>query len=124
MSALTVVRKRAMAKFFSSLQIMALSKHHDTPIHILQAGSPLVKVGEEIKSGRGPLLISYVFAPSNSEITSLRSPLLRYHRKMYGLGEVSDHILKRLETHTDVSIYQHYNSLLPKTAITPLPVVI
>lgn len=41
---------------------MALSKAFDSPIHILQAGTDLVKVGEEIKSGRGPMLISYVYS--------------------------------------------------------------
>lgn len=49
---------------------MALAKAFNSPIHVLQAGTDLVKVGEEITSGRGPMLISY-------------------HRKMYGLGEVS-----------------------------------
>ncbi|KAK4054463.1 OTU protein [Microbotryomycetes sp. JL201] len=49
-------------------EINALSKYYQTPIHVLQAGTDLVKVGEDFPTERGPILISY-------------------HRKMYGLGE-------------------------------------
>ncbi|KAM0791376.1 hypothetical protein ACM66B_005841 [Microbotryomycetes sp. NB124-2] len=49
-------------------EINALSKYYKAPIHVLQAGTDLVKVGEEYPANRGPILISY-------------------HRKMYGLGE-------------------------------------
>ncbi|KAI5480627.1 hypothetical protein MNV49_000323 [Pseudohyphozyma bogoriensis] len=50
-------------------EINALSKYFKSPIWVLQAGTDLVKVGDEWEgTGRGPMLISY-------------------HRKMYGLGE-------------------------------------
>lgn len=53
-------------------EIKALSKYFATPIYIVQAGTKdAVKVEDpSLPQGRGPLLISY-------------------HRKMYGLGEVS-----------------------------------
>ncbi|KAK4053937.1 OTU protein [Microbotryomycetes sp. JL221] len=49
-------------------EINALSKFYHAPIHVLQAGTDIVKVGEDAPTDRGPILISY-------------------HRKMYGLGE-------------------------------------
>jgi OTU domain-containing protein 6 len=48
-------------------EILALSRVFNTPIHVVQAGSPVVKVGAE-ESKSDPLMISY-------------------HRRMYGLGE-------------------------------------
>lgn len=52
-------------------EILAMSRALHTPIWVVQAGQPVVKVGqEEAKPGQQPLLISY-------------------HRRMYGLGEVS-----------------------------------
>lgn len=50
-------------------EILALSKVLYTPIHIVQAGMPVVKIGDDEFRERAPLLISY-------------------HIKMYGLGEV------------------------------------
>ncbi|KAJ1576314.1 hypothetical protein NDA12_000947 [Ustilago hordei] len=50
-------------------EILALSRAFRTPIHIVQAGLPVLKVGqEEFENDTKPLFISY-------------------HRKMYGLGE-------------------------------------
>ncbi|KAJ3416492.1 OTU domain-containing protein 6B [Chytridiales sp. JEL 0842] len=49
------------------LEIQALSMHLKREIHVIQAGSPVVKVGEHFKSDK-PLLISY-------------------HRHHFGLGE-------------------------------------
>ncbi|KAM0753088.1 OTU-domain-containing protein [Meredithblackwellia eburnea MCA 4105] len=49
-------------------EISALAKYFQAPIHVLQAGTGLVKIGEDLPPGRGPMYISY-------------------HRKMYGLGE-------------------------------------
>ncbi|PWN98966.1 cysteine proteinase [Tilletiopsis washingtonensis] len=48
-------------------EILALSRAYKTQIHVVQAGSPVLKVGEGEQKGE-PLQISY-------------------HRKMYGLGE-------------------------------------
>lgn len=51
-------------------EILALSRAYHTPIHVVQAGSPVVKVGTEEASDpeEVPVIISY-------------------HRHMYGLGE-------------------------------------
>ncbi|KAL4400242.1 Otu2 protein [Malassezia pachydermatis] len=49
-------------------EILALSKVLHTPIHVIQAGMPVVKIGDEEVGDRTPLTISY-------------------HVKMYGLGE-------------------------------------
>ena len=53
-------------------EILALSKVLSTPIHIVQVGMPIVKIGDDEFRERSPLLISY-------------------HVKMYGLGEVCTH---------------------------------
>ncbi|WFD24540.1 ubiquitinyl hydrolase 1 [Malassezia equina] len=53
-------------------EILALSKVLFTPIHIVQVGMPIVKIGDDEFRERSPLLISY-------------------HVKMYGLGEVCTH---------------------------------
>ena len=49
-------------------QILALSKYYQVPIYVIQADSPVVKVGESEKNQKGPLTISY-------------------HRRAFGLGE-------------------------------------
>lgn len=48
-------------------EILALSKVFHTPIHVMQPGMPMVKIGDEFD--KAPLLISY-------------------HIKLFGLGEV------------------------------------
>lgn len=54
-------------------EIMALSQVLHTPIHVVQAGSPIIKIGEDQFADKAPLWIAY-------------------HVKMYGLGEVRIHI--------------------------------
>ena len=66
-------------------EILALSKVLHTPIHVVQAGSPVIKIGDEEFADKTPLWISY-------------------HIKMYGLGEVRAHMPN----------IQHYNSLRPR----------
>ncbi|MCO5568889.1 hypothetical protein L7F22_022591 [Adiantum nelumboides] len=57
-------------------EILALSRAFETPIWVVQAGSPVVKVGEdEGAKGQDALMISY-------------------HRKMYGLGEHYNSLVK------------------------------
>lgn len=51
-------------------ELLALSKVLYTPIYVVQAGLPIIKIGEEDFKDRSPLCIAY-------------------HVKMYGLGEVS-----------------------------------
>lgn len=75
-------------------QILALSKHFGAPIHILQAGTDLVKVGDELPAGRGPMLISCVPLSPLRAIQQTHSGVRRYHRKMYGLGEVRSSLPK------------------------------
>lgn len=49
-------------------EILAISHVFHTPIHVLQPGMPLVRIGDEAYPDKRPLLISY-------------------HTKLYGLGE-------------------------------------
>lgn len=51
-------------------EILALSRAYHTPIHVVQAGSPVVKVGTEEATGPEDLPV-----------------IISYHRHMYGLGE-------------------------------------
>lgn len=51
-------------------EILALSRAFHTPIHVVQAGSPVVKVGTEEASSPEDLPV-----------------IISYHRHMYGLGE-------------------------------------
>lgn len=56
-------------------QITALSKYFRAPIHIVQAGTRLVKFGEDLPSGRGPLLISCALQPASPlPLLTLESP--------------------------------------------------
>jgi len=74
-------------------EIQALAKAFGVPIHVLQEGTDLVKVGEEV---RQPDFKAEGQVP-NVDVGIKRAPalLISYHRKMYGLGE-------------------HYNSLRPR----------
>ncbi|KAL1915720.1 uncharacterized protein VTP21DRAFT_6479 [Calcarisporiella thermophila] len=56
------------ASWGGQLEILALSKAYQVPIHVVQMGSPMVKIGEEEFPDKAPLLLSY-------------------HRHAYGLGE-------------------------------------
>lgn len=62
---------------------------------MLQAGTDVVQIGDEF-AGRGPLLISYAspLPPLRKDVRHRGANVFcifprRYHRKMYGLGEVS-----------------------------------
>lgn len=66
-------------------EILALSRAFETPIWVVQAGSPVMKVGEE----EG--------AAAAKGSAKQEAVMISYHRKMYGLGE-------------------HYNSLVKLTA--------
>ncbi|KAI9003224.1 hypothetical protein BC832DRAFT_593297 [Gaertneriomyces semiglobifer] len=61
-------RVRDTALWGGQLELLALSKALQREIHVLQANTPVVKVGEEFKGRGGPLILSY-------------------HRHAYGLGE-------------------------------------
>lgn len=60
-------------------EIMALSRAYNVPIHVVQAGKPPVVIHEPPPNMTNGLEISVVF--------------ISYHRRMYGLGEVSRHPL-------------------------------
>lgn len=50
-------------------QIIALSKYFRAPIHVLQAGTDIVKTGEDLPPGRGPILLSCVSAVGTLVLT-------------------------------------------------------
>ena len=79
-------------------EILALSKAFNIPIHVVQWGSPSV-----VEHSPGP-----DFPPGGPIV------YISYHRRMYGLGEVSidsSHTTSSLQYIYD----QHYNSLRPKS---------
>lgn len=58
-------------------EILALSRAFDVPIHVIQGGHPPIVVHN----------------PRNGSVDEGRTPVrISYHRKMYGLGEVSHRI--------------------------------
>jgi OTU domain-containing protein 6 len=54
-------------------EIQALSRAFAVPIHVVQGGEPKV----------------VVHGPGNQEVKSYKPVIISYHRRMYGLGEVS-----------------------------------
>lgn len=58
-------------------EILALSRAYNVPIHVIQGGSP-------------PAVIhNPTGAPQDEDLKSKRALRISYHRRMYGLGEVS-----------------------------------
>lgn len=55
-------------------EILAMSRALNTPIWVVQAGQPIVKVGQE----------------EIAQAATSKPLLISYHRRMYGLGEVSE----------------------------------
>lgn len=60
-------------------EIMALSRAYNVPIHVVQAGKPPVVIHEP--------------PPNMSDGLDIKIVFISYHRRMYGLGEVSEHPL-------------------------------
>ena len=58
-------------------EIMALSRAYNVPIHVVQAGRPPVVIHEP--------------PPNMSDGLDTKIVFISYHRRMYGLGEVSGH---------------------------------
>jgi len=58
-------------------EIMALSRSYNVPIHVVQAGKPPVVIHEP--------------PPNTGNGTDGKIVFISYHRRMYGLGEVSSH---------------------------------
>jgi len=82
--------------FASLLQIQALSKHFDVPIHVVQAAPPFIVSHSPIPEQNG--------ATSAAESKALRAARITFHQQMYGLGA-------------------HYNSLREPHTSVPEPVV-
>jgi hypothetical protein len=60
-------------------EIMALSRAYNVPIHVIQAGKPPIVIHEP--------------PPNMSDGVENKIVFISYHRRMYGLGEVSRHPL-------------------------------
>ena len=58
-------------------EILALSRIYNVPIHVIQAGSPPVVIHNPSNDGE-------------RNVKDKRAARISYHRRMYGLGEVSD----------------------------------
>jgi OTU domain-containing protein 6 len=74
-------------------EITALARTFRIPIQVVQWGNPSI----------------VTHLPESNAISQGRSVMISYHRRMYGLGEVS---FSTTHTTTTESI-QHYNSLRP-----------
>lgn len=80
-------------------EILALSKSYNIPIHVVQGGSPAVVIHDP--NGK----------PGKTDDPGVVR--ISYHRRMYGLGEVS--LPPCSEASCCLSIIeQHYNSLRPR----------
>lgn len=64
-------------------EILALSRVFRIPIHVIQGGSPPIVV--HIPSGE----------PQAADLKEIRVVRISYHRRMYGLGEVSSFFVSR-----------------------------
>ncbi|KAJ9108725.1 hypothetical protein QFC21_000045 [Naganishia friedmannii] len=73
------------------IEIQALSKYYNIPIHVIQHGPPHIISHTPVDEGSGPL------TPEQAKAAGERVVRISYHRRMYGLGE-------------------HYNSLRPITS--------
>ena len=65
-------------------EILALSRAYAIPIHVVQSGQPPVVVHDP--SG----------APTTDNLKDQRAVRISYHRRMYGLGEVTCHLFGSL----------------------------
>jgi OTU-like cysteine protease len=85
-------------------EIMALSRAYNVPIHVVQAGKPPVVIHEPL--------------PNMSDHLDAKIVFISYHRRMYGLGEVSGHPFMHSWSNTLNYVQpQHYNSLRPKSKL-------
>jgi OTU domain-containing protein 6 len=73
---------RTEPKILVRLQIQALSRYYNVPIHVIQRGPPFIISHAPGEAGNGTL---------SSEESLKQGNVVRisYHRRMYGLGEVS-----------------------------------
>ncbi|KAI5454718.1 OTU protein [Naganishia albida] len=74
------------------IEIQALSKYYNIPIHVIQHGPPHIISHTPVDEGSGPL------TAEQAKMAGDKVVRISYHRRMYGLGE-------------------HYNSLRPKKEV-------
>lgn len=64
------------------LQIQALSRYYNVPIHVIQRGPPVIISHTPGEGGSGAIT-------SEDSLKAGNAVRISYHRRMYGLGEVS-----------------------------------
>ena len=72
-------------------QIQALSRRFQVPIHVIQRGPPTVVSHGGLDDDFGGVL-----TPQKSAVLGDRVVRVSYHKRMYGLGEVSQSIANYL----------------------------
>lgn len=65
------------------IEIQALSKYYNIPIHVIQHGPPHIISHTPVDEGSGPL------TAEQAKMAGDKVVRISYHRRMYGLGEVS-----------------------------------
>lgn len=65
------------------IEIQALAKYYDVPIHVIQHGPPHIISHTPVDEGSGPLTAEQAKQAGDKVVR------ISYHRRMYGLGEVS-----------------------------------
>jgi OTU domain-containing protein 6 len=81
-------------------EILALCRAFNIPIHVIQTGKPPIVV----HNPRGD--------PTADGYSDKKTVRISYHRRMYGLGEVSSS--QTSDFRCLIFTYKHYNSLRPK----------
>jgi OTU domain-containing protein 6 len=65
------------------IEIQALAKYYNIPIHVIQHGPPHIISHTPVDEGSGPLTAEQAKQAGDKVVR------ISYHRRMYGLGEVS-----------------------------------
>jgi hypothetical protein len=65
------------------IEIQALAKYYNIPIHVIQHGPPHIISHTPVDEGSGPL------TAEQAKMAGDKVVRISYHRRMYGLGEVS-----------------------------------
>ncbi len=78
-------------------QIQALSKYYNIPIHVIQRGPPMILAHSPDETGKsGPIT-------SEESLACGKAVRISYHRRMYGLGEVSGFVASESLLHEEGS---------------------
>ena len=88
-----------------TLQIQALSRRFQIPIHVVQRGPPTV-----VSHGGSGDDIGGALTPEQSAKQGNQVVRISYHKRMYGLGEVS-HLVSVFARQIELTHVKHYNSL-------------